>query len=264
MNWYEKFQPYWKLESLAQSDGDTGDSAQRVSTFLVLTEILNFNLRLQYEKSMRAHEIVPGRYRRSPVPDYWGSDPTNFSRDQQSILMLCFAINKDKKRLKESMWAIAKRGGFHQNFLRGTDDPTKYWKIPDFLTPFELSVFIRGMDLWILYPLLYVLDLPLILDFLFRKFHKWDYDNMMAQNLFYARIKYPTLVSKLCFASYKYTDFLDCLNNYHTSLNGIKPLAELYKSAYDFLRSKYENSFTDRFIDLIFRLCNTQNRSTKL
>lgn len=257
MSWYEKFQPYWKLNTLAQSDGDTGDSSQRVGTFFTLFKMMEIDLRLSYKYSMEAHEIVPGRYVRSPVPNYWGNDPTNFSRDQQSILTLCFAINEDKKRLKESMWAIAKRGGFHQNFLRGTDDPTKYWKIPDFLTPFELSVFIRGMDIWILYPLLYVLDLPFFLDFIFRKFHTWDYDNMMAQNLFYARIKHPTLISKIFFAAYSHTDFMSRINYYHTSGNGIKPLAELYESAYDFLRSKYEDSYTTRFINFIFKLCNS-------
>lgn len=131
MSWYDKFYPYWKESTLAQADGDTGDSSQRVGTFWVLMHFIGFFSLPMYEQSIKAHEVVGGRYRRSPILSFWGSDPTNFSRDQHSILNLCFAIVGDKKRLKESYKDLALRFGLHQNFLKGTDDPERRWKMPD-------------------------------------------------------------------------------------------------------------------------------------
>lgn len=258
--WYQKFQSYWKENTLAQEDGDTGDSCQRIGTYWTLLSFIGITreqLKPHYELTIRAHEIVPGRYRRSPIENYWGSDPTNLSRDQQSILNLAFASQGDKKRLQESCIAIAKRGGFHQNFLRGTDDPTKYWKIPDFITPSQLCVYIRGMDLVLLYPILLVLDLTILLDLYLRKFNKWDADNMMAQTIFYSCQKYPTPWSRIAFHLYGITDFKKCLFNYHAIGNGIKPLLDLYLAAYDNLRGQYEKNPFDRFILCIIKwLCN--------
>lgn len=256
MSWYEKFQPYWHQDTLSQSNGDGGDSSQRVGTFYVLLKILGIELKPQYELSMKAHEIVGGRYRRFPEPTYWGSDPTNFSRDQQLILNLCFASVGDKKRLKESYKAIALRLGFHQNFLRGTDDPTKYWKVPDFITPAELGIFIRGLDLWVLYPVLVFLDFFFVLDLWLRKLKPWDADNMLAQVLFYASYKMPTFWSRLVFHLYGLTDFKERLWEYHCTLDGIKPLHELFISAYDELRSRHEKHFFDRCVIRVIKLFN--------
>lgn len=254
-SWYEKFQPYWREGTLAQADGDTGDSSQRVGTFWTLMSFIGIHLKPMYESSIKAHEVVPGRYRRSPIQNFWGSDPTNFSRDQHSILMLCFAAVGDKKRLVQSFLPIVKHFGFHQNFLRGTDDPEKRWKCPDFITPFQLTNFIRGMDLYFLYPILLILDWAFVLDFIFRKYHPWDYDNMMAQNLMFASVKMPTPISRLCFHFYSLTDFRERLYQYHSTGNGIKPLHELYLTAYDSLRGKHEKNVIDRFIVRIVGLC---------
>lgn len=259
INWHEKFYPYWREETLAQSDGDTGDSSQRIATFWILMTVLGYQSKPHYERSIKAHEIVDGRYRRSPVKDYWGSDPTNFSRDQHSIMILAFGMVGDKKRILHSLKAIAFRLGFHQNFLRGTDDPTKYWKIPDVVTPAELGSFIRGLDIYVLYPVLWILDLFLFLDIWFRKSHLWDADNMHCLHLIFANEKMPTLWSRICFHHYEYTDFKARLWNYHCTNNGIKPLYELFISAYDSLRGKYESNFLDRCIINFFKLCFKSN-----
>lgn len=254
MGWYEKFQPYWHHDTLSQSSGDGGDSSQRVGTFYVLLKILGIELKPQYELSMKAHEIVGGRYRRFPLQSYWGSDPTNFSRDQHVILNLCFASVGDKKRLMESLKAIAKRLGFHQNFLRGTDDPERCWKCPDFITPAQLGIFIRGLDLYILYPFLLFLDFFFVLDLFFRKYKLWDADNMLAQILMYASYKMPTPWSRLVFHLYRLTDFKQRLWEYHCTLDGIKPLHELFINAYDELRSRYEKCFFDRCVNRVIRM----------
>lgn len=254
-SWYEKFQPYWKEGTLAQADGDTGDSSQRVGTFWVLMTILGIEMKPMYELSIKAHEIVGGRYRRSPISSFWGFDPTNFSRDQHSILNLAFASVGDKKRLLESYKQIALRAGFHQNFLRGTDDPEKRWKFPDFCTPNQLAVFVRGMDCWILYPFLLIIDLFFFPDFVFRKLNKWDSDNMLAQQIMFASWKMPTPWSRLVFHLYDRTDFRGRLFLYHGKGNGIKPLHDLFVSAYDALRRQYEKNYFDRGIVWLIGLC---------
>jgi len=260
------FREYYRGNTIAQADGDTGDSSQRVGTFWVLLSFLGVKRDKNidfYETMIKAHEIVPGRYRRSPIQDYWGSDPTNFSRDQQSILTLAFAAQGDKKRFKDSMFAVLKRGGFYQNFLRGTDDPTKYWKVPDFITLYQLGLAIRGLDLWLLYPLLLVIDLGLFLDLGFRKTHLWDADNMFAQNLFYASYRYPTPWSRIVFHLYGLTDFTERLHTYHTTSNGIKPLYDLYVAAYDRLRGIYETNRFDRVVIRIIKLCFNDKKNNR-
>lgn len=259
MNWYERFYPYWTNGTLGQSDGDTGDSSQRLATFWILMSVLGYKSKVHYEETISKHEIVSGRYRRSPILSYWGSDPTNFSRDQHSIMILAFGMLDDKKRIKESLWAIAKRFGFHQNFLRGTDDPTKYWKIPDVVTPAELASFIRGLDLYVLYPFLWILDLFFFPDFYFRKLHKWDADNMLCSHLIFANEKMPTLWSRIAFHCYYFTDFRARLWNYHCTNNGIKPLYDLFIYVYDHLRGRYEAGFIDRIIIRIIKLCIKSN-----
>ncbi|OPZ24514.1 MAG: hypothetical protein BWZ03_00147 [bacterium ADurb.BinA186] len=264
-DWVEKFKDYWRENTLAQSDGDTGDSSQRIGTFWALIGLQNLAVSMNfYVDTVKAHEIYPGRYMRSPVKGYWGNDPTNFSRDQHSILMIAFAVMGDKLRLKKSMLEIFKRAGFHQNFLRGTDDIPRKWKCPDFLTPFELTVAIRGLGLWYLYPVLLVLDLAFFLDFWFRKLHVWDYDNMMATNLFYASKVLPTPWSRISFHAYELTDFKQRIHHYHTSSNGIKPLYDLFISTYDHLRGKYAENFIDRLLIRFFKLWNKTDRSGKL
>lgn len=253
-NWYSEFYPYWKEETLAQYDGDTGDSSQRVGTFWVLMHYIGFFSDPMYSRSIKSHEIVPGRYRRSPIQSFWGSDPTNFSRDQHSILNLCFAVVGDKKRLLESYKDFIFRFGFHQNMLRGTDDPEKRWKIPDIMTPNQFSVFIRGMDLIVFYPILLILDLFFFLDLIFRKTHLWDADNMGVQNVMYAATKYPTPWSIIVFHLYAKTDFKERLKHYHTSGNGIKPLYDLYLLAYDTVRRKNEKNIFDRIVISTFRV----------
>lgn len=99
-----------------------------------------------------------------------------------------------------------------------------------------------------------IFDLLFFLDFIFRKLHKWDADNMLAQNLFYASYKMPTPWSRICFHLYSRTDFLARLKIYHTSSNGIKPLYELYVVAYDFLWRQHEDNTFDKFIMFIFRV----------
>lgn len=239
-----EFKPFYKNGIIVQMDGDSGDSCQRVGTYLFLKAILGeTNVQLASEMLFQI-QSSRGRFRRSNDPNHWGSRPSNCSRDQLSIARLAmsslnyFAFNvtyvKQLARL-----------GFHQNFLRGTDDPDEKWKIPDFTTPAEIATFIRHNKLWFLYPLVFCLDLFFLFDLLVRNPESWDRDNMQAQNLYYAVLFMPTPVAKLAFALYTKTNYLEQIEKYYSEAhNGIPPMIDLFKKADLNVRGKvWENTF---------------------
>lgn len=225
------------LGVITQANGDTGDSAQRNATYKNLRKFCG-------ESSegvlLSPFVVVPGRFRRTPDATHWGSNPNNFSRDQHSILNLALAMSGDKYMLRRSMWDLIKRLGFHQNFQKGTDDIECRWKMPDMFHPTQYSVMIRGLGWAPLYPLLYLTDLVFLGDLYFRTKKLWDYDNMLAQNLFYAVTFKPTPAATLAFWLYERTDFLTHLQKYYTNEgnNGIPPMYDLYKKAYDSVSKK--------------------------
>ena len=244
----DSLKPYISLGAIGQKDGDQGDSSQRDGLFYALAGLLKApvapmgqNLDQGWQEAVKAHEAAPGLYRRSPDPSYWGYNPNNFSRDQHSILRIGMAVMGDKVRIKQSAWAMLKRLGFHQNYHIGTDTTGKWWhdyKIPDIMTPAEVSVIIRGLSIWYLYPVLVLLDLAFFMDLAIRKYGglKHDSDNMLAINLLYANKKYMTPCSWLAMKLYKRTDFMSYIEKYYSEAdgnNGIEPLAQLYKLAFD-------------------------------
>lgn len=238
--------------TITQADGDSGDSAQRNATVAFLRnaaqlpagETVHY---LLVESYVRPFRVGKGRYRRSSDPSHWGYDPTNFSRDQMSIVMLAIAAAEaksdwgEKGALKDIIKEMIKRGGFHQNFLRGTDDPERKWKLPDFVSPPQISAAIRGLNLWPLYPFLLLLDVGFLADLHLRKYRLWDYDNMLAQNLMFAVMQLPTPISKLAYNLYAKTDFLERIRTYHDpeKSNGIAGMHELFVEADRAVRAKY-------------------------
>lgn len=162
MSWYEKFQPHWKLDTLTQLDGDTGDSAQRVGSFLFLTWIVGEVNAVLSSKLLTALQSSRGRFRRSSDPKHWGFRPSNLSADQLSVLRLAMsALNY--RVFNDTYKQQFLRFGFHQNFLRGTDDLDEKWKLPDIMRPEELACWIRHNKLWILWPLVFCIDLLYLL-----------------------------------------------------------------------------------------------------
>lgn len=225
------FIPYVSENTIKQADGDTGDSAQRVGTFFSLVGMLGKKQSvLDYDTAINAHTAGPGVYRRSPLKSFWGYRTNNFSRDQWQALQLSFATNADKVRLCDSMLQLVKSGLLHQNTHTGTDGDFK--KFPDIAHPSHFAVFIRGMNWWLLWPVLCILDLFLLGDLLARK-SAADYDNMLAPQMLYANIKLQTPVSKLAISLYVKTDFISCLEKYHSvQRNGILPFPALFWAAY--------------------------------
>lgn len=230
-----------ELGVVTQQDGDTGDSAQRTAALVILSHLLNppgttsaTPIMEVYTRMRTVLKVGRGRFTRSPLPSHWGSDPTNFSRDQHSILMIAMALMNDKIELKETFSEILRRGGFHQNFLRGTDDIERRWKCPDFLSPSELGVLIRGLNFKLLLPILILLDLGFLVDLRLRKKRPWDYDNMLAPSLMFAATRMSTVVSRYAYRKYAATDWLDRVKNYHDpeTGNGVVGMFELFKRAH--------------------------------
>ncbi len=216
-----------------QADGDGGDSAQRTGFYHSVVTMLGVAPETgTYSLAMQQFEVRPGLYRRTSDAGHWGSNPNNFSADQFAGLQLAFATHSDKKRLAESMWALAARVGFHQNVHIGTD-ATGTWrdyKLPDFMRPTNLSVFLRGMNYKWSYPLLALLDLGFLAD-LYLRSGSSDYDNMLLPNLAYAQVALPTPMSRLAWHLYNKKDALEKLERYHDvgpERNGIRGMAALF------------------------------------
>lgn len=231
---YEEYKKFLEKNTgkdglIKQLDGDQGDTCQREGLFIALLALSGENYlaneRLQYALSKL--QVEPGVYRRASDPDKWYSNPNNLSRDQRAMLELAMAACGDKKTLKEAMLYILSRGGFHQNVHPGTDVPEDMRKTPDIVSPGELGVYIRGLNLKFLYPILMLLDIGLIADIYLRS--KWDGANMTVINIMYANHKYPTIFSKLAAKLMPIQDMKEEITTYYSAKkNGIPDLGELY------------------------------------
>lgn len=238
---------------IAQKDFDGGDCANRTGVYYTLLALLN----MPFDDVGRAtvnglnkdiSRLTSGEeYIRHPHPKEWWSNPRYFSRDQHSMLMLAAAANKDKKLLWRLVKPIIKRFGFHQN---DREDSNNKWKVPDILSPGELSVLIRGFKIIPLYPLLYIIDLFLITDNYFRNKQLWDYDNLVAARLMYEQQNWPTFLTEINCYLYAKNDHKDrILFNYSEEKNGIPPLGELYAYACELrLGWRRNEAFLPQFI----------------
>jgi hypothetical protein len=240
----EKIKPFIVDGEIRQLSKDSGDSAQRDATFWAIVGMLYHDyhdwdalpeddiwqdLGITKEQSIANHEIAPGYYRRTNNIQHWGYAGNNFSRDQHSVLRLAFAVMGDRKRLRESAWAMIRRLGFHQNYRHNAGKPGL--KVPDICHPNEVAVTIRGLSLWFLRPLLYLTDVFFLGDLYFRTKTPWDYDNQLLQNLAYAQLKYPTFISRYAWLKYDKQDALAKIKNYHNveTENGISGFYELFE-----------------------------------
>jgi hypothetical protein len=240
----ESFKPFYKNGIIVQMDGDSGDSCQRVGTYLFLNWIVGIKDVITASDMFYKLQSSRGRFRRTNDLSHWGSRPSNLSRDQLSVMRLALSVYKSAQ-FNTTYLLQLKRFGFNQNFLRGTDDPDEKWKCPDVMQPEELTCWIRHNDFWMLYPLVFCIDFLFLIYLLYRDPKSWDSDNMTAQKMYYAVLNMPTPVAKLAFALYTKTNYLDCIDNYYAaSNNGIPPMAELYREADKKVREKlWENTF---------------------
>lgn len=255
---FQKYEGYGTL--ISQANGDSGDTAQREGIFIALSSMAliakdysgtPLKERL-INRTLNKLEASPGVYRRGADPSEWYYKTDNFSRDQRAMLEIAMATVGAKDKLYESMMGLVKRFGFHQNTRKGTDDVANGWKIPDIVSPGEISTYIRGLTNGskigqiLAYPYLCVLDLFTVGDLYSRKSRLYDADNMMAVQVLFNYLYTPTFVSRYVMKEYLKTDWLYRVGEYYSEKpdefgnerNGIAPMPALFKQAY-YLRTLF-------------------------
>lgn len=211
-----------------QANGGNGDSAHRSGLAAALHGLLGEKDKAKkIIQSIKTHlEISSGTYIRHPAdyPGDWSEEPNNFSRDQASRVILAYAVNGEKQGIKRWLWAMAKRGFFHQNYRNPVE---KTFRPPDIMAPGEWRNIIRGLDLWFLYPVLLILDLFFFGDIYFRK--PWDGASLYVPDLKYALKKYWTPVAWCANIVNNKTPWLkEALDNHAEVSNGCVELQPLF------------------------------------
>lgn len=157
---------------IVHKDKDGGDTAQRTGMLYFALSVLNQRNKslvwwdhndddyfIGFYKALALLEKEPGRLVRNPRPDKWWSDTREFSRDQQSSIVIANTFMNNKQVLRRILWEHVKRFGFYNNSVANG----KY-KIPDFAMPQHWGFYVRAFQSKPLYPFLLFSDLFLMLD----------------------------------------------------------------------------------------------------
>ncbi len=216
-----------KLGLYVQADGGNGDSAHRTGLAMAIEALTGNTLQAEHicEHVLRYLEVEPGFFVRHPAEHYedWAGDPSNFSRDQASRLILGFAVLGKKDPIKRWLRQMAKRVFFHQNNM----NPVEKKKRPrDIMAPGEWRNVIRGLGLWWAYPALLILDLFFIGDIYTRS--KWDGASLYVPDLKFALKKYWTPAAWIANKLNDRTPWLaEALHNHSLEKNGCVELQSL-------------------------------------
>lgn len=245
-----KYRDIWGL--ITQPDMDGGDTSQRTGSEYALLASLQAeqddrgkDIRAGFLYDLDKLRVAEGRYVRHPTAQItirgryipWYANPNNFPRDQSVVIQAAMVLLNTKEELRALVKARAKHWFFHFNTESYDDSEDINHTYPDIPAPIEFAQFIRGLDLWYLRPLLYILDLQLLSDLFFRSLNdrnKWDSDNMLVPVMLSSLSKWPTCVGKLAKWLYARTDAVTRLQYYHSDMNnGIEPLGDLYVLAFN-------------------------------
>lgn len=234
------YRDQWGL--ITQKDRDGGDTSQRIGLYYSILKLLDvpFTDRYEsieegYDSDMKMLEISPGIYHRHPNPLEWYSNPSNFSRDQQIILMGAMLVLNDEYRFNDLLKMFKGRYYFHQNTIPNDTLPGELRyknKVPDFITPMEASLIIRSRNkLSIMDKIkLVFLDSFMLLDNYLGKKNGWDAFNMTCILHIICNKVHPTFMSKLGWKMINKDLAKSQIRSYYTEVNnnGIFPLGELY------------------------------------
>lgn len=219
-----------ELGMYVQADGDVGDATHRTGLASGLNGLLG-----NYEKAYKIKftlvencEIRSGIWVRHPgghQPD-WSNQETNMSRDQVCRVMFAMAVLGEKSIIKRWLFEMAKRGFLHQN---NRDPVDKVWRPRDIMTIGEWRNIIRGLNLWILYPLLVIFDAVFLIEIPIRS--KWDGGSILYPDIYFATKKMPTPFAFLAKYVIKNTTCLEEIMNNHDPIhkNGCAELQVLFK-----------------------------------
>lgn len=254
-NILEKISEYRHFGLISQLDKDMGDTLQRTGSYYTLLHYLGAtkddlgrSLVLGYAEDFNQLTVVDGVYRRSNDPLYWGFDSDNCSRDQIFAAQSAIVTFRDFSRGRALFGQFLRRGFLNQNVRNNWAYPWQdeySWKIPDIPTPSQISLLLRGLGTWAVYPAVFVLDAFILLDVeYFRKQNErqlWDYDIKLLPAMIAANSYMPTIWSRWGLKLYlaEKSDIAQRIQYYNQDqFNGISPLAEIYNLALD--KMKYQ------------------------
>lgn len=128
--------------------------------------------RLIASEAMLKSRTYWGGYKRHPDTRHWYGGDNRMSRDQWTPMLGSLALWELRPQLRAQLWDYAKRGlifttNTRKNGSSANNDGVEYapgkfrdysWKVPD-LALFDIwALFIRGLNLWYLYPILLIAD----------------------------------------------------------------------------------------------------------
>lgn len=178
-----------KYGLIVQADGDGGDTAQRMGMW-GFADVVEENFSVEAMAHFKAAlqlEVEPGIFVRHPHQPDFRSDPKEFSRDQQDALVMYLA-----ERHRITAWRAfknhVKRFGKYQN--------------KDWANLATISVYIRALQLWWLWPVLFITDLHYvispILAYPSQKRNPDDVDDINSiLRMLQSTYRYPTLTAWL-------------------------------------------------------------------
>lgn len=235
-----------KYGLLVGSKEDPGDSCHRTCMYylgiiLFLSEEWLFRHKASRAITQLCYDYPNSIYVRHPSSGWW-SDPDRLSRDQATPLVILMSI-VNKRKLWHFFWAHLSRGFFFWNTRRNGATPYNHGKpkhpgdpnstlydytkkLPDIGLSF-ISLYIRTLRLWPLYPLLYILDLEHLISSILWYFKKeTDILNHLIVTQ-YSNLVYPTLWSWLALKLLNKSDVNDKLESYFNRV-GMPEMAQLW------------------------------------
>lgn len=221
---------------------DPGDSLHRFSMYLLGSAWFSGS----HPNPLKLLSYKLGKnWVRHPSPGWW-SDPDRLSRDQSTPLVICLAEFFQGRLLREFFFNHLKRGFFftntrkngatihnHGHFKYGPHEPDYVydysWKMPDFIGPEFLAIYIRAFGLWWLYPLLCIFDLETLIGSIHWRF-KADQTDVLNHLIVceYGTRKLPTPISILARKLISKDDFNRKMHYYFGRV-GLLPMFELWK-----------------------------------
>jgi hypothetical protein len=173
-----------------ETNGDGGDCPNRTGIMIAYGALTNsINPRNIIDSVEHNLTTAPNVYFRYPIQ--W-NQPSDFSRDQASRLMLGFGIAGQKDLVKGYYKLLLKNGLKHPN--------------GDYIGIGEFNNLIRTFNCWYLYPLLVLLDVKFLGDMIARHQNPWGYDALICEDLYWTKKKLWTPTGWIARMFYKTTD----------------------------------------------------------
>lgn len=211
---------------IVQKNGDGGDTAGREGDYWFFAGLTKSTYAPRSLINVLSHlQVSPGIFIRNPTknpttpPAKSWNDPTDFSRDQTSPMILALGAMEQYSILKNLLWHQIKRFGFYQNH--------------DLPSPEDLGAYIRSFKAWYLYPVLWVTDCFLFGETVIRIYAPLtdvSDDINHTLRLLQAQYIYPTLMSLLARKVYKtYRNVQGAWDLYFDPSSGANPFNKIYE-----------------------------------